>query len=626
MNHIPMSMRNTFLTLLASALFASSAATARADVKLPAIFSDHMVLQQGVELPVWGSAAAGEKVSVTFADKTVSAQADADGKWALKFPPLMPSTQPATFVVRGNNTITVGDVLVGQVWFSSGQSNMAMEVKAADNADAQIAAANFPAVRWFMIEAVNSEKPLSDTNGKWITCSPATAGDFSATAYFFARDLHNLIKEPVGMVHAAWGGSLVEWWMSAGALAATPEAKPILDSWTKVMADWPQRKIKYEKQLEDWQKAAEILKKSGSKEPKKPDPGPWHPGSLFQPSNLYNGMVAPVIPYAIRGVIWYQGESNSDKPYQYRALMPAMIRDWRSAWAEGDFPFLIVQLPNFMAAKTEPGESNWALLREAQAMTAATVPATSIVTTIDIGQADNIHPKNKLEVGRRLALAALARVYKQDVEWSGPVFRSMEIDGNAIHVSFTHAAGLKAKEGAIAGFAIAGEDRHFVWADARIDKDTVILSSPGVAKPIAVRYAWADNPDCNLVNGAGLPATPFRTDDWRSRPVFKSMVPNRYNPKQLRLSFADVGEGGFVDQPIRGFLIAGQDKVFHAAKAQFLGDTLLVWSDDVPKPVAVRYAWPGLPVEGQGGSLRAVTDLAVLPFRTDEWTDATYAK
>ncbi|HZK81469.1 MAG TPA: sialate O-acetylesterase, partial [Humisphaera sp.] len=513
------------------------------------------------------------------------------------------------------------------VWFSSGQSNMAMEVKAAANAAEEIAAAKYPDIRWFMIEPVNAENPLTDTKGTWQICSPADVGDFSAAAYFFARDLHRAIKQPVGMVHGAWGGSMVEWWMSREALAATPEAKPILDFWAKVTADWPKRKPRYEKMMADYKEAAQAAKSSGKPAPKKPREEAYRPGSLFQPSNLYNGMVRPVVPFGIRGVIWYQGESNRGKPIQYRALFPAMIRDWRNVWGEGDFPFLFVQLPNFMPRKNEPSESDWAMLRESQLKTLATAPNTAMTIAIDIGEAASIHPKNKQEIGRRLSLAALATVYKQAVEWSGPLFQRSEIEGNGIRVHFTHAAGLKAGEGSLKGFAIAGEDRRFVWADARVDRDTVFVSSAGVAKPVAVRYAWADNPECNLVNAAGLPASPFRTDDWSTRPVFKEMKLNRWvgNKQQLRLWFADVGEGGFVDQPIEGFMVAGEDKVFYPAKTQFLADTLLVWSEQAPKPVAVRYRWPGSPAAESSESMRAVTGITLAPFRTDDWGDAKYA-
>jgi sialate O-acetylesterase len=615
------------LSVIIAALPAVLTASLQADVRLPAIFGEHMILQEEMPLPVWGDAAAGEKVSVSFAGQTVSTEAGADGKWAVKLAPLKANATADVFVVHGNNSVTLADVLVGEVWFSSGQSNMAMQVKAALNADEEISAAKYPQIRWFMIDAVNAENPLTDTKGEWQICSPATAGEFSAAAYFFARDLHQALKQPVGMVHGAWGGSMVEWWTSQQTLAATPEAKPILDFWAKVTADWPARKPKYDKMMADYKEALEAAKKSGKPAPKKPREEAYRPGSLFQPGNLYNGMVRPVAPYGIRGVVWYQGESNSDRPVQYRALFPAMIRDWRKTWGEGNFPFLFVQLPNFKERIAEPGESNWAALRESQLKSLAAAPNTAMAISIDIGEAGNIHPKNKQEIGRRLSLTALATVYKQPVEWSGPLFQHSEIEGASVRLHFTHADGLKAGEGPVKGFAIAGEDRHYVWADARIDGQTVVVSSPAVPKPAAVRYAWADNPDCNLQNAAGLPASPFRTDDWPTRPAFKEMKLNRWvgNKQQLRLWFKDVGEGGFVDEPADGFMVAGEDKVFHPAKTQFLADTLLVWSDKAPKPVAVRYLWAGSPTAGSTHGLRAVTGMALLPFRTDEWSDATYA-
>ncbi len=596
-----------------------------AEVKLPAIFSDHMVLQQDAALPVWGWAASGEKVSVQFADQTVSTEADAQGNWKLKLSPLKASAQPGSFVVRGANTITIADVLVGEVWLGSGQSNMAMPVRAARDAETETAAANFPAIRWFMVATANAEHPLTDTEGKWVECSPANVGEFSAAAYFFARDLHGALKQPIGVVQSAVGGSMVEWWTTAETLAATPEAAPVLDFWNRQLADWPTRKVKYDLTMATYQKAVDAAKANHGKEPKPPRAEAYRPGSLFQPSNLFNGMVAPVIPYGIRGVIWYQGESNRERPYQYRALMAAMIRDWRKLWDEGDFPFLMVQLPNYQARKPEPTESNWAMQREAQAVAAASTPKTLLVEAIDIGEAENIHPKNKQEIGRRLSGAALSQVYGKGGEWSGPIHQAIENEGSTIRVRFSHADGLAAQGGPLKGFAIAGEDRHFVWAEARIDKDSVVVSAPNVARPIAVRYAWADNPECNLVNAAGLPASPFRTDDWRTRPIFRSMEVNRNNAKQLRITFTDVGEEGFIPQPVEGFMVAGEDKIFHPAQTEWVGDSIMASSEKVAKPVAVRYAWPDSPMAGKG-TLRAVTTLELLPFRTDEWTDGSYGK
>ena len=596
---------------------------AKADVKLPAIFNDHMVLQQEVAVPVWGWAASGEKVTVEFAGQTASTQADADGKWMVRLSSLTANPHSAEFVVRGANTITVTDVIVGEVWFASGQSNMEMKVKAAQNAETEIAAANYSDLRFFQPAAANADEPLSDTEGKWVECMPATVGDFSAAAYFFARDLDTALQQPVGIVSSSVGGSMVEWWTSQPALAATPEAKPILDFWNEKIADWPARKPKYDAMMEVYRKGVAAAKENHTPEPKPPRGEAYKPGSLFQPANLFNGMVAPVIPYAIRGAFWYQGESNRDRPNQYRALLPAMIRDWRARWGQGDFPFLIVQLPNYQERKPEPAESPLALQREAQAFAAAHTPKALMIETIDIGDAASIHPKNKQDVGHRLSLAALSQVYGKGGEWSGPLMESTKVEGSGIRVKFSHAEGLAAKDSPLRGFAIAGEDRRFVWADAQIDHDSVLLSAPAVPKPVAVRYAWADNPECNLVNAAGLPAAPFRSDNWHARPVFQSMAPDRNKPAQMRVVFADVGEEGFVWQPVEGFMVAGEDKVFHQAKTEWLGTALLVFSEQVLKPVAVRYAWADSPLAGRG-TLRAVTGLELLPFRTDEWSDATY--
>jgi len=621
-------MRHIRLAVFAAfACLFISASLLRAEVKLPAIFADHMVLQQQLPVPVWGTADVDEKVTITFGEQAVAATADARGKWAVKLKPLAASERPGNLVVSGKNTITLSDVLVGEVWFCSGQSNMDLPVKSAANPDAEIAAANYPNLRLYTMEKTTAENPLPDVPGKWAACSPASAGDFSACAYYYGRELQAALKVPVGLIHGSWGGSKVEWWTSSATLAATPEAKPILDFWTQVMADWPQRKARFDKSLADWQKAADQAKKAGKLEPKKPTPGGYYPGSLFQPSSLYNGMISPLLPFAMRGVIWYQGESNRDWPLQYRTTFPAMIRDWRQSWGEGDFPFLYVQLPNFLPRQTDPGDSNLALLREAQLMTLEKVPNVAMAITIDIGDADNIHPKNKQEAGRRLALAGLALAYKQNVVDSGPLFQAMKVEGPAIRVTFKETAGgLVAKDGGVLkGFAIAGDDRHFVWADAKIDGDSVIVSSAAVAKPVAVRYAWADTPDCNLYNSAGLPAAPFRTDDWHSRPILKECKPDAKNAKQLRLVFSPAGEEGLTPGPFTGFLVAGDDKVFYPAQTLVYPNAVMVFSEQVSKPTAVRYAWPGSPVEGKG-NVTALTGMALLPFHTDDWNDARYAK
>jgi sialate O-acetylesterase len=483
-----------------------------AEVKLPAVLGDNAVLQADLPVPVWGTAAPDEKVTVTVAGQSKSTTAGAEGRWMVKLDALK-AGGPLEMTVAGTNTITLKNLLVGEVWVGSGQSNMEFSLKGAANATEAIAAANYPKIRLFTVQKKTSHQPLTDCTGKWVECSPATVPGFSAVAYFFGLELHQQLAVPVGLIHTSWGGTPAEAWTSQEALLGEPEFKDVFTAWDKRMADLPKAKAKFEQDLQAWQKAAAEAKAAGKPEPRKPR-GPDGEESPNRPATLRNGMLTPLIPYAIRGAIWYQGESNAGQPMKYRTLLPLMINDWRSAWGEGDFPFYIVQLANFMARRPEPVESSWAGLREAQYLTTVKVKNTGLATIIDIGMADNIHPTDKLDVGHRLALNALALTYGKAIEYSGPVFKEMKVDGAKAVLSFTHlGGGLAAKGGGkLTGFAIAGEDKHFVWGDAAIEGDTVVVTSAQVAKPLAVRYAWADNPECNLVNKADLPAVPFRTD------------------------------------------------------------------------------------------------------------------
>lgn len=485
--------------------------SARAEVRLPHVFGDNMVLQAHARVPVWGWADPGEEVHVLVGDQLKKTRADQDGRWRVDLAPL--DYGPVRFVVEGNNRIEFKNVLVGEVWVCSGQSNMEWPVARAMNADKEIATANYPEIRLFKVAKVVADKPLEDTGGSWRVCSPETVRDFSAVGYFFARELHQRLGVPIGMIQSAWGGTPAEAWTSREALEADPELRPILERWDAILANYEQAQRRYEEALRRWREQAQAARQAGKPVPPRPRPprGPNHP---HRPSGLYNGMICPIVPFAIKGVIWYQGESNASRAYQYRKLFRTMIRDWRRTWGQGDFPFLFVQLANFRQRRAEPGESDWAELREAQMM-ALQEPNTAMAVAIDIGEANNIHPRNKQEVGRRLALAALAIAYGQDVVYSGPLFDRMEIEGNKVRLHFKHVdGGLVAKGGELRGFAIAGPDRKFVWAKAVIEGDTVVVWSDEVPNPVAVRYGWADNPDCNLYNKAGLPASPFRTDDW----------------------------------------------------------------------------------------------------------------
>ena len=479
----------------------------RAEVRLPAIISNNMVLQQNMRATVWGEADPKEKVTVKIGLITASVTTGADGRWAMKLP-VMKAGGPYDMTISGRNKITVQNVLVGEVWVCSGQSNMKWLVNDSKDAQSEIAAAKYPKIRIFTVRNKASDKPESNCDGKWEVCDPSTAGNFSAVAYFFGREIFQSQKIPVGLIASASAGpSKAEDWIPADGLNLDPDLKTLAAGQG---GDAEMAKEEYKRRYADWAIAAEKAKAENQPLP----PEPAQPPKAEPPSTLFNGMIAPLLPFPIRGVVWYQGESNTRNPQLYRKLFPVLIRSWRQSWGEGDFPFLFVQLPGFRMKKTFPGESEWAELREAQS-TALKLPKTAMAVTIDIGE-DNIHPANKQEVGRRLGLLARANVYGDDLAASGPALVSSKIDGGQVVLSFKQPdGGLAVKDGQFPkGFAIAGNDRKFVWADAKIEGNKVIVSSDQVPKPVAVRYAWGDNPYCNLTGKDGLPAAPFRTDDW----------------------------------------------------------------------------------------------------------------
>jgi sialate O-acetylesterase len=505
-----------------------------ADVKLPAIFSDHMVLQAGVAVPVWGWADPGEEVSVSVAGQTKTTKADKTGKWMVKLGKLK-SGDAVTLTVKGKNSITIADVLVGEVWLGSGQSNMAMTVNRAKNFAQEQAAATFPKIRMFKESSGSALTPQEKCSGSWQVCSPDTVGGFSATAYFFGREVHKALNVPVGLLNSSVGGTPVEAWTSWDAQKNFAELKPLFDSWQQRQATWDAAKANatYEKQLAAW-KASGKKGRRAPRRPSEPRLDSHHPAVLF------NGKIASLIPYAIRGAIWYQGENNANSGLGnlYGLLLSTMIKDWRARWGEGDFPFGWVQLPNFHAAQKEPVEdTGWVMVREGMLKTLA-LPNTGMAITTDIGEDKDIHPKNKQDIGKRLAMWALADVYKQkDVASCGPLFVNHKVKGSEVTLTFKHADGglvVKIGDGLVTpreewptvwppggtgfgqvrGFAVAGADKQWRHAAARIIGNTVIVTSPEVKQPVAVRYAWADNPDCNLYNRAGLPASPFRTDNW----------------------------------------------------------------------------------------------------------------
>jgi sialate O-acetylesterase len=486
-----------------------------AGIRLPSVIGDNMVLQQGGQVPIWGWADPCGKITITASwGGKWEATADANGNWMVKIKPGKPGG-PYEMTISDGNAITLKNILVGEVWVCSGQSNMEWPLNQAANGKQEANEANYPQIRLFTVGRKVSYEPMKNCKGQWKVCDSQTAGSFSAVGYFFGRDLYKQLNVPIGLIHTSWGGTPAESWMSKEYLEADADFRPILRHFDETVANYPELLKKYQAAKKQNEETAARMKAEGKPVPPMPEIyEPIGKGHAYSPTGLYNGMILPIVPYGIRGAIWYQGESNAWRAYQYRKLFPAMIKNWRETWQQGDFPFLFVQLANWKEVKPEPVESDWAELREAQLMTLST-PNTGMAVIIDIGDANEIHPKNKQDVGKRLALWALARTYGKDVVYSGPIYRLMEVQGNKAILHFEDVGGgLVAKGELLKGFSIAGADKKFVWADAKIEGDTVVVSSDKVSEPVAVRYGWADNPICNLYNKAGLPATPFRTDIW----------------------------------------------------------------------------------------------------------------
>lgn len=489
------------------------APTAWADVKLPSLFSDHLVLQRDAAVPVWGWADPGEEVTVTIAAQSKKTAADKQGKWSVKLAPLT-TGEPQTLTVQGKNTLTVKDVLVGEVWLASGQSNMAMQVSRCNDFEKEQTAADLPKVRMFTVRSGQATKPQSECEGSWAVCSPTTVGNFSGTAYFFGRELHKQLGVPIGIVNSSVGGTAIEAWTSSEAMDGVRELAPIYKTWEQRAAvyDPVKAKAKYETDLAAWKVEAEQAKKDNKPLPRRPQVPVEPREDRNYPANLFNGKIAPLVPFAIRGAIWYQGEANTraETASIYGRQLELLIRDWRSRWGQGDFPFAWVQLPNYGA----PGR-NWPIVREGMQQTLR-VPNTGMAITLDIGDPKDIHPTNKQDVGKRLALWALARVYDKSVPYSGPLVKKHEASEGTIRIHFDHAdGGLTTRGDELKGFEIAGEDRKWHAAKAVVEgKNTVVVSSSAVKKPVAVRYAWENNPVASLFNGAGLPASPFRTEAW----------------------------------------------------------------------------------------------------------------
>jgi len=499
---------------------------ANADIKLPALVSNHMVLQQQCDINIWGWASPGEKVTITpsWSKKAVSTVAAIDGKWlvVVKTPK---AGGPFSISLKGNNRIELTDVMVGEVWLCSGQSNMHLYVgrfggegdwrTGVDNYEEEIASANYPAIRMFTVDRLTSEVPLDDVKGVWQVCSPQTVAEFSAVAYFFGRELYQKLGVPIGLLNASWGGTPAEAWTRKDVLVAHEGLNEIVKRYQFIIDHNDSIEAAYKTSLEKFKKdvADGIITGAAAKNPPK---APLLKGGHKAPYGIYNAMVHPLLNYKFKGAIWYQGENNAPLAWQYRTLFPAMIANWRLDFSNGKFPFYFVQIAPHRSQNPE--------IREAQLMTYRQVPNTGMVVLTDAGDTVNIHPTSKQIPGYRLSLWALAKTYGQKIPvWSGPLYKSMQVDGDKIRISFDFTgSGLMCKGDSLTHFTICGDDQHFVPARAVIDGHTVVVSSPDVKHPVAVRFGWENVPMHNFYNKEGLPASPFRTDDWPGKTFGKN--------------------------------------------------------------------------------------------------------
>jgi len=490
---------------------------ARANVSLPDVISEGMVLQQGQAIPIWGKADPGEVVTVHFAGQSKKTIAAMDGTWRVKLDPMRANATPATMIISGKNTIELKNILIGEVWLVSGQSNMERLLSETANGEAAIAAANHPLIRLFNVSRQVAFKRAPPPLATWQPCSPQTIKQFSAAGYYFGLELERELRVPIGLINSSYGGSQAEAWTPVEYLLASEDLRPTVERKKIWDEERPRVRADYDEALKKWRADSDKAKAAGAR----PSPSPAVPDALREyriASSIYDGMIAPIIPFFIRGAIWYQGESNEARAQQYGVLLPTMIRAWRERWGEGNFPFGIVQLPNYRDPKPEPSDEAWSHLREAQRRTALHTPNTGLIVTIDIGEAHDIHPKNKLDVGKRMALWALVDVYGRRMTKSGPIFRNAKIAASKIILTFDEVGqGLRIRDGdELDEFAIAGADHKWRWASAKIvAKDRIEVWSDVVSQPLAVRYAFNNNPKHpNLTNETRLPAAPFRTDDW----------------------------------------------------------------------------------------------------------------
>ncbi|MDR3708111.1 MAG: sialate O-acetylesterase [Capsulimonadaceae bacterium] len=528
---------------VAAMLAALALQPANATIVPAPLFTDNAVLQQKLPIPVWGAADAKEPITVAINGQTAKTVADASGAWSVKLSPIA-AGGPYTLTITGtpNDTVTLNNILVGEVWICGGQSNMEFPLSRATTYATAQAAANDPLLRYANVVHTVGLTPQKTVSVSWTIATPDTVGRTTAIGYFFARDLRAALKVPVGIINDNWGGTPAQAWTSKESLEAVPCLHHYLVEEDLYPSSYPLALLNYDNAIEKYNEnktklkaALEAAKAAGTpppalpQPPRKPDAYDRWPGGA---AHLYNGMIAPVAPYGIRGAIWYQGEANGGSGYEYKTLFPTMISDWRKTWGEGDFPFLFVQLAPYMAIKSEPlpkGANGWPDLREAQRATLSILPNTGMAVITDLGNSTDIHPRRKEPVGDRLALIALAQTYGQNVEYSGPVFDGIKVERSKVRVRFTHASGLKtidvhdgfddgpivAPAAKLAGFEVAGKDGVYYAADtAAIDGNAVVVSSSSVKSPVAVRYGWANYPIANLSNGAGLPASPFKSDNW----------------------------------------------------------------------------------------------------------------
>ncbi len=506
-----MSSRKRLTVLFVLTLFAPRV---MADVRLPALISSNMVLQQNTRAPIWGWADAGEKISLraSWLTHRLTTVANSGGEWQVLLP-TPAAGGPYKLIITGNNRIVLDNILSGEVWFASGQSNMAMAVEKCRNGEDEITTANYPDIRLFHVARQWAAEPQADCQGYWTGTTPETIRKFSGVAYFFARSLYNAINVPVGIISASKGGSPIESWIAGETLKADPDFEPVFALWKKWEAEYPEANKKYRQARATWEKEkkrALALNRELPESPIRPEAVHQISRPHKRPGHNYNGMVAPIVPFAIKGFIWYQGESNVSRPEQYAKLFQTLITGWRQEWGRQELPFYFVQIAPY---RYKEGPLKASHLREAQAQ-ALLLPRTGMVVTTDVGDMEDVHPKNKQVVGQRLAQLALAKTYGFDtLVYSGPVYKSMQIEGSAIRLYFEHTgSGLMSKGSRPVGFEIAGKDKVFVPANAIIDGRAILVSSEEVKHPVAVRFAWCLKGIPDFFNKEGLPAAPFRTD------------------------------------------------------------------------------------------------------------------